>query len=430
MNIFCVEHVFARQLFHATDFIYDDGVVAQASVGVSSAAPPGNIRQCMDGQADKNKSFYNCALTCEVVYMAAERTSLSTPKKKSVRTVTATEPTAKLPTLRFRTKLTRNTLAKSSWTWLEVPERVSRAFAPWVKSGHVRVDAIFNGTAIQCSLIPSGSGRHILVVNAAMRREAELTVGNTVAVTVTPRVTDDVSVPDDFAKALRREGARATFEKMASSHRWSLVRYVLSARTDATRARYVARAIDHVLGRTSEGDTPAKQRATTGWHCPACGKYFPRVDAEHRCETLSLDVPFAGRPAAVRALFDLLRTRIATQTNVIMAVHHKGVSFIGRRRFLWAVPRRAWLELSFMMTRRVEHPNVRISTMGPTLHSHIVRLRTPSELDDVITTTLLREAIAHGAPGHTDPVATSQVKTNTGWERDVDENYFAGLLDE
>jgi hypothetical protein len=354
---------------------------------------------------------------------------LSTPKKKSASASAAASPN-ELPTLRFRAVLTRDKSLAGSWTWFDVPERVSRAFAPWVKAGHVRIDAIFNETAIQCSLMPRGGGRHILVVSAALRREADLSVGDSVAVTVTPRITDEVSVPDDLAVALKREGGRAAFEKMSSTHRWSLVRYVLGARTETTRARYVARAVDHVLGRTSEAAASTRQRGPTGWHCPACGKHFSRVDAEHGCEPLSLDVPFGGRAAEVRTLFEAVRTKIATLTHVIMAVHREGVSFIGQRRFLWVIPRRAWLELRFTMTRRVEHPNVKASTMGPTLHINIVRIRTASDIEDAITTTLLRESIAYGSPVATKSVATPEVKTNTGWERDVDDSYFAGLLDE
>ena len=136
---------------------------------------------------------------------------MTVPKKKTPPRPNAAAP-AELPTLRFRAALTRGASDAASWTWFDVPERVSRAFAPWTKAGHVRVDATFDGTAVQCSLTPRGGGRHILVASAAVRREANLAPGRTVAVTVTPRVTDLVQVPDDLAAALASEGARAGLE--------------------------------------------------------------------------------------------------------------------------------------------------------------------------------------------------------------------------
>ena len=113
-----------------------------------------------------------------------------------------------------------------------------------------------------------------------------------------------------------------------------------------------------------------------------------------------------------------------------MAVQRDGVAFIGRRRFLSAVPRRAWLEVRFTLGRRAEHPGVKAVTVGPTVHIHVVRLRTEAELDAATTTTLLREAIAYGAPPGAEPAATLEGGASTGWERDVDDGYFAGLLDD
>lgn len=328
-----------------------------------------------------------------------------------------------LPTLRFRAPITRST--RGSWMWIDVPQRVSRAFAPWAKAGHVRVDATLDGVAVQTSLTPRGGGQHMILLSAALRREAGVAPGKTLAVTVTPRVTDAVLVPDDLAAALAAEGARDAFEAMSSSHRWELVRYVLGARTDATRARYVSRAVDHVLGRAPAEPTPSRRRAPQGWHCPACGRRFARVDAEHACEPLSVDVPFQAKPAAVRAVFDALRARLEAMTHATMAVTRDGVSWIGARRFLSAVPRRQSLEVRFTMARRVEDPAVRAFTMGPTSHINVLRVRSVDELDG-LAAVLVREAIAYGAPSVT---RSEEVATSSGWARDVGDDFFAGLDD-
>ena len=131
----------------------------------------------------------------------------------------------------------------------------------------------------------------------------------------------------------------------------------------------------------------------------------------------------------MRALFDALRARVTAQADVTVAVQRDGVGFIGRRRFLWAVPRRAWLEVRFTLGRRAEHPGVKAFTLGPTVHIHVVRPRTEAELD-AATTLLLREAIAYGAPPGAEPAEASEGGASTGWERDVDDGYFAGLLED
>ena len=128
------------------------------------------------------------------------------PVKKPARPKAAAPD--ELPSLRFRAKLTRNPNATGSWTWIDIPERVSRAFAPWAKAGHVRVDVTFNGVAVQGSFMPRGGGRHLMLLSAAMRRETALAYGDSVEVVATPRVTDEVRLPDDLAAALDAEGNR------------------------------------------------------------------------------------------------------------------------------------------------------------------------------------------------------------------------------
>ena len=331
-----------------------------------------------------------------------------------------------LPTLQFRAPVVSHKGAMGAWSWIEVPERVSRALAPWQKSGHVRIDATLNGTAVQGSLSPRGGGRQMLILNAAMRRDAGLKVGDAVRVTVSPRVNDAVRVPDALAEALAAAEARATFDAMDSSHRWDLVRYVTQANTDAARARSIGRVVDHVLGRAPADVGAATRRGPTGWYCPACGKRFPRPEAEHACAPLPLDVAFANKPAAVRALFDAVRDEVESLGAVTVAAQKDGVSFIARRRFLSAVPRRAWLELRLTLTRRVERPGVKVSTMGPTLHINAVRLGALADLDDALKA-LLREAFAYGLPAGAEATTTREEEAGGGWARDADESFFAGL---
>jgi hypothetical protein len=330
-----------------------------------------------------------------------------------------------LPTLRFRAVVVSQKVASGAWSWLDVPERVTRALTPWQKAGHVRIDATLNDVSVQGSLTPRGGGRQMLVLNAAMRRDAGIKVGDAVRVTVTPRVGDAVRVPEQLAAGLDAAGARATFEARSSSHRWELVRYFTQANTDAARARAVAWVVDHVLGRAPADTGATRRRGPTGWYCPACGKRFTRPDTEHPCAPLALEVPFAHKPAVVRALFDDVRAMVMALGNVTVAVQKDSVGFIARRRFLSAVPRKGWLELRLLLTRRVEHPRVKAFTSGPGLHVHVVRVVSPGELDDDVKG-LLREAFAYGLPAGAEP-KPRDAEAGSGWERDADDSFFAGL---
>jgi hypothetical protein len=87
---------------------------------------------------------------------------------------------------------------------------------------------------------------------------------------------------------------------------------------------------------------------------------------------------------------------------VTVVAQRDGVAFIAGRRFMSAVPRKAWLELRVLLTRRAEHPRVKVFTQSPTLHINVVRLGAPADLDDALKA-LLREGFAYGLPAGAGP---------------------------
>ncbi len=54
----------------------------------------------------------------------------------------------------------------------------------------------------------------------------------------------EVTVPEDFATALDAAGLRATFDKLAFSHRKEHVRAIDDAKTPETRARRIEKALE------------------------------------------------------------------------------------------------------------------------------------------------------------------------------------------
>jgi uncharacterized protein YdeI (YjbR/CyaY-like superfamily) len=93
-------------------------------------------------------------------------------------------------------------------------------------------------------------GRHVLPVNADVRKGARVTAGDAVSLTLREDVAErTIDVPDDLAAALSAAGMRATFDAMAFTHRKEWVRAVLDARREETRARRILTCIAQMKAR-------------------------------------------------------------------------------------------------------------------------------------------------------------------------------------
>jgi hypothetical protein len=56
--------------------------------------------------------------------------------------------------------------------YVDVPDRVSRAFAHYAKAGRIPVEGTLDGTAIRATLMPVRGGGHRLYVGGGMRAAA------------------------------------------------------------------------------------------------------------------------------------------------------------------------------------------------------------------------------------------------------------------
>jgi antitoxin component of MazEF toxin-antitoxin module len=126
-------------------------------------------------------------------------------------------------------------------TGIEVPDDVIEKLG----AGHrpqVHVDV--NGHEFRSTVAVMG-GRHLISVNAAMRKDTGLAGGDPIRVTLTVADTPrEVEVPADFAAALAAEPACADFFATLSN---SLQRYhvdsINDAKTDETRQRRIEKSL-------------------------------------------------------------------------------------------------------------------------------------------------------------------------------------------
>ncbi|MEW6222113.1 MAG: YdeI/OmpD-associated family protein [Candidatus Hadarchaeota archaeon] len=114
--------------------------------------------------------------------------------------------------------------------YVDVPKRVSESFG---RKGYVPVKGTINRTSIRATLVPVGSGRHVLYVNTEIRKNVMVDVGDSVAISLgldtEPRV---VPMPDEFKLALpRNKKAKMAFDKLPPSHQREYLNYLNSLKT-------------------------------------------------------------------------------------------------------------------------------------------------------------------------------------------------------
>ncbi len=144
-------------------------------------------------------------------------------------------------TVSFSTTL----LQEGNTTGVEVPPEVIEQLGAG-KRPPVSVD--LNGFTFRTTIGVMG-GRHLVPVSKAIREQSGLAGGDQLQVTLTvdtsPR---EVDVPDDLAAALAAQpAARTFFDGLSNSLQRYHVGQVTDAKTDATRERRIAKAVQLFL---------------------------------------------------------------------------------------------------------------------------------------------------------------------------------------
>ena len=141
--------------------------------------------------------------------------------------------------MRFRATVE---LGGKTATGIRVPAEVVARLGP---SKRPAVRVTINGHTYRSTVAPLG-GAHMLPVSAEIRERAGVAAGDEVEVDIEldtePR---EVTVPPDFAAALDRDAdARRSFDGLSYSNKRRYVLSIEEAKTDETRQRRIAKAID------------------------------------------------------------------------------------------------------------------------------------------------------------------------------------------
>ncbi|RNF86481.1 YdeI/OmpD-associated family protein [Montanilutibacter psychrotolerans] len=150
----------------------------------------------------------------------------------------------RIDTIHFKAKLLRPATPKNaSWSFLVLPAQAS---AKLPTRGMTSVDGVLEGHRFKATLDPDGRGSHWLKVPRALREQAGVGVGDTVAIAITPAsVEPEPRVPTDLRKALATvPEARAQWTRLTPAGRRDWIQWITSAKKAETRARRIVNACD------------------------------------------------------------------------------------------------------------------------------------------------------------------------------------------
>jgi len=133
-----------------------------------------------------------------------------------------------------------------TWTFVPVPEKVSRAFTT---RGRVPVTGTIQDVPFTGAMMPDGNGGHFIVVKAEIREKAGVTAGDAVTVTIRKdEKTRTVEVPPELASVLREDtAARKAFDAMSYSHQKEYAQWIAEAKKPETRAARAQKALGMII---------------------------------------------------------------------------------------------------------------------------------------------------------------------------------------
>lgn len=133
---------------------------------------------------------------------------------------------------------------KTGWTYIEIPEGIPQQLKPGNKK-EFKVKGKLDQYAFQrMSLLPMGNGKFILVLNAEVRKATGKRKGATINVQLA--VDNSAFIFNaDFMECLNDEPtALEFFQRLPGSHQRYFSKWIDSAKTDATKAKRIAMAVN------------------------------------------------------------------------------------------------------------------------------------------------------------------------------------------
>lgn len=134
---------------------------------------------------------------------------------------------------------------KTGWTYVLIPAAIAEQLNPGKKTSF-RVKGTLDEYSIEgVALMPMGEGDYVLPLKASIRKAIRKQQGDQLLLQLTLD-SAKIQVPEDLAICLEDEPkAKAFFfEKIPGSHRNYFIKWIDSAKTDATRSKRIAMTVN------------------------------------------------------------------------------------------------------------------------------------------------------------------------------------------
>lgn len=133
---------------------------------------------------------------------------------------------------------------KTGWTYIMIRSEQTEKINPGVKKSFRVKGKLDNFSIKGVSLIPMGEGDFIMAINADMRKGIKKQKGEKITVQLELDKAP-LEISSDFLLCLEDDKkAKVFFEKLPKSHQNYYSKWIESAKTDATKAKRIAQAMN------------------------------------------------------------------------------------------------------------------------------------------------------------------------------------------
>ncbi|MFQ5349326.1 MAG: DUF5655 domain-containing protein [Thermoanaerobaculia bacterium] len=126
------------------------------------------------------------------------------------------------------------------------------------------------------------------------------------------------------------------------------------------------------------------------WTCPRCDRTFRQVNQRHACGLGSRESLLKDRPASLVDLYERLEATVRSFGSVEVVTRDRYALFRTTRIFTDLTVMRDCLRVVIHLDRQVDAPYLVKTVRGAKRVSHVVKIRSPAELEAIEP--LLREA--------------------------------------
>jgi hypothetical protein len=134
---------------------------------------------------------------------------------------------------------------KTGWTYITIPAKLARKLKPGTKRSFRVKGKLDNYSIKATALLPMGDGNFIMPINATMRRGIKKQLkGEKVEVQLQEDKADFIYSADFLACLEDDKKAKEFYESLTGSHQKYYTKWIESAKTDATKAKRIARSLN------------------------------------------------------------------------------------------------------------------------------------------------------------------------------------------